>query len=94
MSAPTITEETVRADHLTPDLVGRKVLVHTAEGASLMGEIAGYTIEVEREDDAVAQFDYGSYVIPGSTVIAVSIRLVGVRNLVVVGGESEVKVLS
>lgn len=81
-------EESVRADRITPEVIGRRVLITTTANASLSAEVDGYTITAERTH--LHTFERSI----GYTSTSVEFKLVGVENTVSVAGDSEVKVLA
>lgn len=78
-----------RADHVTPDIIGRKVLVDTLAGATLMGVVTGYQIDAKRNE--IRSFA-DTAVFPAVTALYLDIA--GIENAVTVRGDSEVKVLA
>lgn len=81
--------QSLRADHVTPDIIGKKVLVDTLAGATLMGVVTGYQIDAKRSE--IRTFLHGD-VFPAVT--ALYLNLEGIENTVTVRGEAEVKVLA
>lgn len=84
-------EASVRADRLTPEVVGRRVLITTEDDSfSVIGKVRGYTIRVA-SDIMAGWMQDGVRTLTASTV---DFHLEGFENDVSVFGNSEVKVLA
>lgn len=84
-----MTDATCRADHITPDTLGKKVLLTTTGGASLMGVVTAYKVTAETE--TLALF---SQVMRVTTSTYVDFRMEGVDNEVTIRGDAELRVLA
>jgi hypothetical protein len=90
LDPPVFPEASVRADRLTPEVVGRRVQILTGS-ASLISTVTGYSIHVT--SDVLSGWGR----IPPVRMLTESsadIHLSGVNGTVTVAGNSEVRVLA
>jgi len=84
-----MTDVSCRADHITPDVIGQKVLLTTSGGASLMGVVTGYKITANT--DVLALF---SQAVRVATSTHVDFQMEGVDNELTIRGDAEVRMLA